>query len=286
MPKHHARGLVGALCAAGRGSLKISCFPASVCQLRPLAVDRQFVSTAEESGHKKGWSAQGSKQTRTSSGSGDGARGLPPGAVHNLSTQLSGGTVDAAEVDKFGAIGAVQFRAIAIILCRGCAATRPRPLTGCSCCALCWFRDGGTSRACSGLCTRSIHYEFLSCQSPFFGTVRHYFACLYSHGRRNRTYVDVDVGRIGTGTRRSDTGGVCTCRQSMMAQHLNRSLETRTTPQTALDGLRIVDVGCGGGILAEVNLKDAAACWALQCMRRLFAGPPPAVHLHRHTSMW
>ena len=100
-----------------------------------------------------------------------------------------------------------------------------------------------------------------------------------SLGRRNRTYVDVH-GRIGTGARRSDAGGVCTCRQSMMAQHLNRSLpegETRTTPQTALDGLRIVDVGCGGGILAEVNFEDSAACWA---MRRSLAGPPPAEHLH------
>ena len=42
--------------------------------------------------------------------------------------------------------------------------------------------------------------------------------------------------------------------QSMTAQHLNsarREGEPKVLPSTALKGLRIVDVGCGGGILAE-----------------------------------
>ena len=52
----------------------------------------------------------------------------------------------------------------------------------------------------------------------------------------------------------------------MVAQHLNKALpegETRKTPQTALKGLRVVDVGCGGGILAEVGLGEWPEACAL-----------------------
>ena len=56
----------------------------------------------------------------------------------------------------------------------------------------------------------------------------------------------------------------------MVAQHLNKALpegETRKTPQTALKGLRVVDVGCGGGILAEVGLGEWPEACALLLTR-------------------
>ena len=46
----------------------------------------------------------------------------------------------------------------------------------------------------------------------------------------------------------------------MMAQHLNKARrqgESKVSMGDALKGLRIVDVGCGGGILAEVHHTGA-----------------------------
>jgi len=45
----------------------------------------------------------------------------------------------------------------------------------------------------------------------------------------------------------------------MMAQHLNKARrqgESKVSMGDALKGLRIVDVGCGGGILAEVHILE------------------------------
>ena len=99
-----------ACCARGHSALRISCLQALSGQMKHAAVYRRFLSTIEESGQKiKGWSAHGSKATMPRPRAEEGwARSLPTAEMRDDSTRLKGSTVDTAEVDKFGAIGAVH----------------------------------------------------------------------------------------------------------------------------------------------------------------------------------
>jgi len=144
-----------------RAALRSRSLPAC-CPHRPFSTG----SPAQE----KGWSTQGMKK-KTAAHSTDGAAAPAEAAAGGRSVSLNGGTVDKAEVDKFGAIGASW-----------------------------WDLEG--------------------MQKP-----------LHSFNALRIRFV-----------------------QSMMAQHLNKARrqgESKVSMGDALKGLRIVDVGCGGGILAE-----------------------------------
>jgi hypothetical protein len=80
------------------------CLRLSACQTMPIVEPRRFLSATEgAAGRKKGWTGQGSKDVGAGGKGADGAAA----AVHKQSTRFNSGTVDEAEVDKFGAIGAV-----------------------------------------------------------------------------------------------------------------------------------------------------------------------------------
>ena len=82
------------------------CLRFSACQTMPIVAPRRFLSAEGASGRKKGWTGQGSRE----GGEENRPRGENAGAAsgaHKLSTRFNSGTVDEAEVDKFGAIGAV-----------------------------------------------------------------------------------------------------------------------------------------------------------------------------------
>mmetsp|Transcript_61271 Transcript_61271/g.99123 ORF Transcript_61271/g.99123 Transcript_61271/m.99123 type:complete len:156 (+) Transcript_61271:8-475(+) len=79
-----------------RAALRSRSLPAC-CPHRPFSTG----SPAQE----KGWSTQGMKK-KTAAHSTDGAAAPAEAAAGGRSVSLNGGTVDKAEVDKFGAIGA------------------------------------------------------------------------------------------------------------------------------------------------------------------------------------